>query len=331
MAVTGKEIAKRLGLSTATVSLALNNRPGVNERTRKAVLTCRNAMQRERDGAHARKVLLLNDQELSSVNDYGLFEQSYAELFQVLNAHGCLLQLQVYENDPQRFRSQLEQLKDGIAGIIVFAVNLPPDCVRALSRISAPVVIFDSDIFIPGADNFLIDNAGGIAAAMELFERMGRKEIYYLAHADRGNFNFLDRRRAVRELSEQSGISVHTLTLGRTIEEICRNAIPFLQAREGQQINMLMENYQVSLGVLRAAQQLQTLGKRHIPEELLPVCFDELPKPALSLIPWRTPMIRIPHRQKANMAAIRLIERMEGKAEQEFTFTVRTQLLNGEF
>ena len=38
MRVKAKDIAKELGLSTATVSLAINNRPGVNEDTRRRVL-----------------------------------------------------------------------------------------------------------------------------------------------------------------------------------------------------------------------------------------------------------------------------------------------------
>ena len=38
MSITAKELAERLGLSQAAVSLALNNRPGVSSATRKQVL-----------------------------------------------------------------------------------------------------------------------------------------------------------------------------------------------------------------------------------------------------------------------------------------------------
>lgn len=330
MAVTGKDIAKKMGLSTATVSLALNNRPGVNEATRKAVLACRSAMQREQEAPLPKTVLLLNDQEMSTVDDYGLFNQSYSELYRVLNAHGYLLKLQKYENEPETFRAQLEGLDESIAGIIVFAMDLKPECIRELGRVDLPKAIFDSDIFVPGSDNFLIDNSGGIASALELLSRMGRKEIYYLANSGDG-FNFRDRRRAVRAEAERLDIEVHTVELGRTIGEIRQNAVPFLQSLGDRPVNMLMENYQVSFGVLQAANQIQMVETHSIPDHVLPVCFDELPEIALSLIPWKLPMIRISHDLKANMAALRLIERMEGKAAQEFMFTVRTQLINGEF
>uniref|UniRef100_UPI003FEED478 LacI family DNA-binding transcriptional regulator n=1 Tax=Collinsella sp. TaxID=1965294 RepID=UPI003FEED478 len=39
MAVTAKQIADQLGISAAAVSLALNNRRGVSEKTRQLVLS----------------------------------------------------------------------------------------------------------------------------------------------------------------------------------------------------------------------------------------------------------------------------------------------------
>lgn len=38
MSISAKELAKQLGLSAATISIALNDKPGVSEVTRKRVL-----------------------------------------------------------------------------------------------------------------------------------------------------------------------------------------------------------------------------------------------------------------------------------------------------
>ena len=38
MSVTAKELARRLGISAAAVSMALNNKPGVSESTREKVI-----------------------------------------------------------------------------------------------------------------------------------------------------------------------------------------------------------------------------------------------------------------------------------------------------
>ena len=49
MRIKTVDIAKRLGVSKATVSLALNNKPGVSESTRKEVLDCKKQMELEQE------------------------------------------------------------------------------------------------------------------------------------------------------------------------------------------------------------------------------------------------------------------------------------------
>ena len=54
MKVKSKEVAEALGVSTATVSLAINGKPGVNEETRKRILEYISGQQ----GKDVKKVLL---------------------------------------------------------------------------------------------------------------------------------------------------------------------------------------------------------------------------------------------------------------------------------
>ena len=84
--ITGRAIAKRLGISPATVSLALNGRPGVNPKTREAILACQETLSRQEDKMFPDKILLISA-EISSPSDHGLFKQSYTELYRILNNH----------------------------------------------------------------------------------------------------------------------------------------------------------------------------------------------------------------------------------------------------
>ena len=43
------DVAKRLGISKATVSLAVNGKPGVNEQTRQKVLECIKELEKNKD------------------------------------------------------------------------------------------------------------------------------------------------------------------------------------------------------------------------------------------------------------------------------------------
>lgn len=48
MKIKAVDIARHLGISKATVSLALNDRPGVSEATREKVLECKAWMEKNR-------------------------------------------------------------------------------------------------------------------------------------------------------------------------------------------------------------------------------------------------------------------------------------------
>lgn len=76
MDVTGKAIAERLGISTATVSLALNNKQGVNPRTREAILACRDELRQNTPAAAAKKVMLINTRA-KVLSEFAIFQQSY--------------------------------------------------------------------------------------------------------------------------------------------------------------------------------------------------------------------------------------------------------------
>ena len=47
MIVKAVDIARELGISKATVSLALNNKPGVNEKTKQAILECKARLEQQ--------------------------------------------------------------------------------------------------------------------------------------------------------------------------------------------------------------------------------------------------------------------------------------------
>ena len=68
MKVKSVDIARRLGLSKATVSLALNGKPGVNERTRQRVFECQGLLEKELEEAEkaARKRLAMRQRLFST-------------------------------------------------------------------------------------------------------------------------------------------------------------------------------------------------------------------------------------------------------------------------
>ena len=318
--ITGRAIAKRLGISPATVSLALNGRPGVNPKTREAILACQKELHHQEDKLFPDKVLLINT-KISSFSDYGLFKQSYTELYRILNDHGYLLQSVTYDETSASLLK--EHLNGQVAGAIIFAVDIPVDCLLPFQAVPIPLMLFDCDLRLPTGDNILIDNYGGIHDAVEYLARRGYKDLWYLSHSTEYNFNFTERRRAFEQFTASFGISGHTVELSGELPKIRDCAQDFLTRLPCRPLPVLTENYQISLGLLGAAQQLGL----NVPKDLDIVCFDELPEE--TLLPWRVPMIRIFQGKKAAIAAQRLIDRIEGNADIDISYSIRTELING--
>ena len=300
--ITGRAIAKRLGISPATVSLALNGRPGVNPKTREAILACQETLSRQEDKMFPDKILLISA-EISSPSDHGLFKQSYTELYRILNNHGYLLQSVTCDDTSASFSALLEQLPNKqIAG--------------------HHDGLFDCDLRLPTGDNLLIDNYGGVNDAVEFLIGHGHQDIWYLCHSAEYNFNFTERRRAFKQITDSLGIRGHMFELSGELREIRTRGQDFLNSLSRRPLPVLTENYQISLGILGAAQQLGLC----VPKDLDIVCFDELPEE--TLLPWPVPMIRIFHGKKAAIAAKRLIDRIEGRTDINISYSFRTELIN---
>ncbi|MCI8783613.1 MAG: LacI family transcriptional regulator [Dorea sp.] len=320
--ITGRAIAKRLGISPATVSLALNGRPGVNPKTREAILACQETLSRQEDKMFPDKILLISA-EISSPSDHGLFKQSYTELYRILNNHGYLLQSVTCDDTSASFSALLEQLPNKqIAGAIIFAVNIPFDSLQFLKTADIPLMLFDCDLRLPTGDNLLIDNYGGVNDAVEFLIGHGHQDIWYLCHSAEYNFNFTERRRAFKQITDSLGIRGHMFELSGELREIRTRGQDFLNSLSRRPLPVLTENYQISLGILGAAQQLGLC----VPKDLDIVCFDELPEE--TLLPWPVPMIRIFHGKKAAIAAKRLIDRIEGRTDINISYSFRTELIN---
>ncbi len=182
--VTMKQLAEELGISINAVSLALNNREGVSEATRKRVLKL--------------------------ANETGYLEQSnkYSKTFSSKNI--CVLVRKIYFQD-MHFYSRViygiewqadklgydiiiqftdEEVKvptcvenQKVAGIIIVG-PVEKDRVEALSIYGIPMVVVDSTTYGFTADNILSDNRGGAFLAANLLVKNGYRKIGFFGDLD---------------------------------------------------------------------------------------------------------------------------------------------------
>lgn len=316
MKVKMADVAKRLGISKATVSLAINQKPGVNEETRKRIFQCIKEMEEsrnvteedpeKRDGEEIKKLIkvvfinhqkkIISDPELELWS--GVLETFDAEA----RKRGYLYGLS-YLNEEKAQRDAIidECNLQLVAGVIIFGTEMEETDYDILARIQKPLVVYDHEVPDGRFSSVCIDNKGAVEQALGVLRHAGAEDIVYLS-TGKEIYNFQKRREAFREAWRNCGTGApedRMVALGGTIQEIAENASAWMD-REHIPDAFLSENYQVSIGVLKAlrrrnssaSNQVRITGIDEVPEYMIP--GGELT------------CIKIPHQERAALSMMLL-------------------------
>lgn len=339
MKVKSIDIARELGLSKATVSMALNNKPGVSEKTRKVVFECR---ERLANGEHyvilpekdektsvsaqrmIRVVTVSNHKEAYRIHELDLWTNVQSVFDRGARERGYILGLTYFVIGQDSVEELTADCNSKlVAGVIVMGTELAPEHAKLFRDIQKPLVMYDCDLECDVYPYVLADNRGGVKKAVRYLMENGLRDIHYLANTIR-IYNFEERRRGFLEAMEAHVVSraeenIHYL--GSTIEENCSNFRRRLQTKLPQAF--IMENYQVSIGVMRALREADI----QIPQEVSLIGIDELPSYLTS--GWELTAIRIPHAERACWVMEMLFQEMHRMSETKSKLYTNCRLVKG--
>lgn len=348
MKVKAKEVAAMLGLSEATVSLALNGKPGVSERTRQKVLQCVSNLQ---ENMPAVQETLLPERSLqkkcikaivyiSSAIYYddlmgGLFSRPYLKVYQMASERGMDVRLMYIglEDDIEQILAESET--DGTAGIFLMASAIPEELQQKIAKYTGPVPVMidgvdgadDESSADSAADVVMIDNRDAVYQCMNYLRKRGHREILFCENSA-SMYNFNARKRAFLQYCRQEGLlcgEQYCLKMGETIEEAYKSMQTWIQGGNPQGITaILAENYSVAVGCIRA---LQDAGRR-IPEDMSVIGIDDLPEAVL--LDFKYTHIRIDHEVKTQWAMNCLFARIDGQRGERIKIYTGTRLIPGE-
>lgn len=184
--VTVEDIARELGISSMTVSRALNNRPHVNEVTREKVLQTAKRLGYVQN--HIAKSLVLRKTNVIGIVipkiSHFFFSEVIRGIESVTFQHGYQLLLthsaENTERESQAIRTLESQRVDGI--LISTAQNVADYDVyrQALAR-NTPLVFFDRCAFDLGASCVHIDDRESARLLADHFVQHGYRRIAHLA------------------------------------------------------------------------------------------------------------------------------------------------------
>lgn len=336
--MTAKRVAKDLGVSEATVSLAVNNKPGVNPETRARVLAhidmlkSESSVKRGASGERIKVVCFQGSRGAYDEEKASLFSVMVHEFFRSGRKHGCELKLAYGETREDMQNIVADSVRDGTAGILLCASDMGEEEFAPFVGCGVPLMVFDNEFERMDCDSTVIDNERDVLVAMRHLRDMGHQDIVCFRNSLRIH-NF-DRRletfqRCMREVSEHIpgrtfDAEASVLTAGSRIEDIHESVKNWISTRKSLPTAILCENYAISIGAVKA---LQDAGLR-IPGDISVIGIDELP--SYALLDFRLTHVRIPHARKATLAINRLVERMRTNPEEVVQIRVISHLVEGD-
>ena len=310
-----KELAEILELSPATVSLVLNNRPGISEATRKKVkdavieLGCEDMMNIKEK---KKKTLLFVVYRKNATDDkFQRFSQLFSEIIEGVESQAKLKNFQLmlsYVNDLSLQEEIVRIQNINLDGILLLATEMRDSQLNAFFELGIPVVVLDKYMWEKPYDCVTINNELGVYEAISYLKEMGHKDIGYLHVVHNAN-NFLDRYfgflTAVQklEIPFQKKFLVELNTSGGEVLQM--ETFQAFQKMKEMPTAFFADN---DILAIYAMQSLQRLGYR-IPEDISIIGFDnmalsEILEPALTTIQVQ--------KRKMGIAALNLlISKME--------------------
>ena len=322
MAITVKELAKKLSISPSAVSMALNGKPGVSEATRQRVVEAakeggydfsRIKGANEKNGS----IVFLADHSRDVVAaDTPVFLSRIGGIVAACKDFRYALEMR-YIYDNQIEEELVSLLTSGVRGLLL-AANISEIDRDLLQNFPIPMVIMDFFLEDVDKDYVLINNEQGAFLATSLLidryrQTPGFLQSSYLIE------NFVERergyRRAISRLGAQPEVPrIHALTPSivgayADMREVLRQTPPVRA--------YYAANDQIAIGAMRA---LREAGYR-IPEDVAMIGFDDSSICEMAEPPLTT--IHVPHEYIGRVSVERLVYLIEHGEEQVPTITQR--------
>lgn len=340
MNVKSIDIARALGISKSTVSLALNGKPGVSEQTRQEVLACKKQLeehgvlsagmfagqQNQKKGHQIKIVRVINGMKNIRGAELDLWTDVNEAFEKNLRANGYSLGLMyadLREKDQSRMIAECNA--DDVAGVIIFGTEFKQENSSLLESIQKPLVIYDA---VPDTDKYpvvLIDNRQGVELAVEELLAKGNTDIRYLCNP-LPMYNYESRRSAFLEIMEKKGmgdVSDRIIRTGSSVEEVRQMMLEYLKTAPLPHA-YIMESYHVSMGTIMA---MQELGIR-IPEDVSLIGIDTLPSFLTGGINLTS--IRVPHTERVYWTVQLLLKEIDHPVREKSKLYTSCVFVNGE-
>lgn len=274
MKIKAAQIARDLGLSKATVSLALNDKPGVSEETKKMIFQYIDRMEKSIDIVENNIIKIVNYSKKENIygGEVDLWSEVLSEFNKEAKKDGYSLGIDYINDDIDEINKLIMECNQGhVVGAIVFANDLDEDIFKLFKQIKKPLIIYDNDFDDDNYSYVMIDNYQGMEKIIKLIVEKDFNEVCYLANSH-DNYNFRKRRMAFTDLISKYNLTGRIFITGNDVESVYEAMKTELVDKSFPKV-LISENYQVSIGTIKAIQEMNLSFK----DDINLIGIDEIP------------------------------------------------------
>ncbi len=328
--VTLEEIARQSGVSLATVSLVLRDKPGINNETRRRVLdTARELGYRKKqpetpvlEGLQQVGVIVK-----SRADDQPRHNQFYAPVLAGIEVACRKQQINMLyatapvdaDNHPVELPRMLQET--GLDGLLLVGAFVDSTIARLIQHDATPIVLVDAYADDHEYNSVITDNfRGAYQAVVHLIER-GHRHIGVVGSMPVAYPSIEGRRRGYIQALQDNGIAPQYFADSHLTRDEAAESVTRLLRRSPEVTALFCCNDDTAVAVLQAT---QALGRR-VPDDLSIVGFDDIDL-AAHVVPALTTM----HVNKISMGrmAIQLLaNRVEFPSAGNVTAVLRPALV----
>lgn len=329
--MTNKELAKILDVSEATVSLVLNGKSGISDKTRKSVIArikelgyqdmlkeCTEGpvIQTSQKSAQNIGFILYKDGgQLLGMNSF--FPLIFDGIESTARKYNYTLS--VINIEKEQLKTQIQYIRDAdCRGFVVFATEMQEPEVACFEELQIPFVIFDNYFIDHEINSVKVNNEQGTYLAVKYLHRLGHRKVGYLSSGLAIN-SFCERemcaKKAIREIGMEEP-DPYSFVLGYPTDNAELQMEELLDKNVELPTAFLADNDLVAIGAMQA---LKKRGYK-IPEEISVIGYDD--RPICELVEPTLTTIRLPREHFGAEAVERLIALMH----QERSETVKLEI-----
>ena len=330
MPITAKELAQKLNLSPAAISMALNNKPGVSIATKKLVLETADkygydfSRLAKKHNIKGNICFIMYKKHGAIVGDTYFFSELVSGITLGCKQFDYKINIYYIDESNGEIIGQLEEVRNSdCSGIIVLGTEMAPLDLKPCLKLPVPLVLLDTYFNTISCDSVLINNVQGAYLATSHLIKKIKKQPGYL-HSSYTIANFSERSNGFYNAVRAHGMSasnsiVHLLS--PSLDGAYADMKVLLKNGEKLAECYFADNDLIAIGAMKA---LKEYGYK-IPHDIAIVGFDNIP--TCKVIEPNLSTIHVPKTYMGVMAVSRLVSLMNDPKASPIKLEIGTSLI----